>query len=234
MLPAENRIIGGEVPTKGHFRHVASLQSKTNAHICGAAIINAHWLLTTGKCASTLTQMDEVYVRTGSHSYNSGGVRHVVSNIVVHPNFKSGARLNDIALVQTKSTIVKNAQTAPIGLPLADHSSGQATMAGWGQTDLDRTAKSHQLRTLSTTIISMATCKKELTPVGLSRFVQRTNICTNAGAGHGFCNWDLGGPLNVDNELVGIASFGEPCATGVADVYTRVYSYVQWINENAV
>ena len=43
---------------------------------------------------------------------------------------------------------------------------------------------------------------------------------------------DSGGPLVVDDVQVGVVSFGKPCARGVPDVYTRVYNYVDWINDN--
>lgn len=47
-----------------------------------------------------------------------------------------------------------------------------------------------------------------------------------------------GGPLvDITNsskkELVGIVSWGIPCAQGYPDVYTRVYSYLDWINANS-
>lgn len=42
---------------------------------------------------------------------------------------------------------------------------------------------------------------------------------------------DSGGPLAVDNELVGIVSFGFQCAIGLPDVYTSVYYYKKFIEE---
>ena len=42
---------------------------------------------------------------------------------------------------------------------------------------------------------------------------------------------DSGGPLAVDGKVVGIASFVIPCGKGMPDVYTRVYSYLDFIKE---
>lgn len=43
---------------------------------------------------------------------------------------------------------------------------------------------------------------------------------------------DSGGPL-VENEYqVGVVSWGIPCAKGKPDVFTRVYSYLDWIKEH--
>lgn len=43
---------------------------------------------------------------------------------------------------------------------------------------------------------------------------------------------DSGGPLVNDDEQVGVVSWGIPCAKGEPDVFTRVYSYLTWINSN--
>lgn len=43
---------------------------------------------------------------------------------------------------------------------------------------------------------------------------------------------DSGGPLVVGDLQVGIVSFGQPCAVGKPDVYTRVSSFTSWINEH--
>lgn len=47
-----------------------------------------------------------------------------------------------------------------------------------------------------------------------------------------FIQGDSGGPL-VENEYqVGVVSWGIPCAKGKPDVFTRVYSYLDWIKEH--
>lgn len=49
----------------------------------------------------------------------------------------------------------------------------------------------------------------------------------------GECRGDSGGPLVVNKQLIGIVSFGPvPCATDDPAAYTRVSSYVSWINSN--
>lgn len=40
---------------------------------------------------------------------------------------------------------------------------------------------------------------------------------------------DSGGPLVANGELIGIVSWGKPCAVGKPDVFTRVYYYREWI-----
>lgn len=45
---------------------------------------------------------------------------------------------------------------------------------------------------------------------------------------------DSGGPLVTDGVQIGIVSFGVPCGKAYPDVYTRVYHYLDWINDHAV
>lgn len=43
---------------------------------------------------------------------------------------------------------------------------------------------------------------------------------------------DSGGPLVENNILVGVVSWGSPCAAGDPDVFTRIHSFVPWITES--
>ncbi|XP_045501869.1 trypsin-3-like [Colias croceus] len=48
-------------------------------------------------------------------------------------------------------------------------------------------------------------------------------------SGWGFTDSDSGGPLAADGKLVGVASWGVGCASRYPEVYTRVFSYLDWI-----
>ena len=45
-----------------------------------------------------------------------------------------------------------------------------------------------------------------------------------------FIQGDSGSPLVAENQIIGIVSFGKPCGVGVPDVFTKVSSYLSWIN----
>ncbi|XP_055605841.1 chymotrypsin-1-like [Uranotaenia lowii] len=61
--------------------------------------------------------------------------------------------------------------------------------------------------------------------------IRESNICTEGRRGQGACRGDSGGPMIVDNQLVGLASGVVECGVGFPDVYTRVASYLDWIVE---
>lgn len=42
---------------------------------------------------------------------------------------------------------------------------------------------------------------------------------------------DSGGPLVADGVQIGIVSFGRPCAIGKPDVFTRVFTFLNFITE---
>lgn len=58
-------------------------------------------------------------------------------------------------------------------------------------------------------------------------------ICALLRRGHGACFGDSGGPLTAFEpaELIGLVSWGMPCALGVPDQYTRVSEFTAWITE---
>lgn len=43
---------------------------------------------------------------------------------------------------------------------------------------------------------------------------------------------DSGGPLVSNDTLIGLVSWSIGCARGYPDVYTKVYAYLDWINQN--
>lgn len=68
----------------------------------------------------------------------------------------------------------------------------------------------------------------------LQNFIYNTIVCTVDKKNGGACHGDSGGPLVASDKktVVGVVSWGIPCAQGYPDVFTRVHSYLDWINQN--
>ena len=63
-----------------------------------------------------------------------------------------------------------------------------------------------------------------------SEYYPESMICAGVG-GKDSCQGDSGGPLTCSGELCGIVSWGYGCAEpGYPGVYTRVTSYIDFIN----
>lgn len=62
-------------------------------------------------------------------------------------------------------------------------------------------------------------------------YVTEDNLCAySMQRGRGMCNYNAGSPLVIDNrELIGLVSFGHPCAVGRPDVFVRVSHFYSWI-----
>lgn len=102
--------------------------------------------------------------------------------------------------------------------------------AGWGTLYNGAGVAANNLQYLSTRTVAYEDCKARLSP----NPVNENQICAFSSFGEGACHGDSGGPLvSLNNTLVGLVSWGVPCAYGYPDVYTKVYSFLDWINANA-
>lgn len=206
--------------------------------------------------ASCVYQSDsnQLSVWAGSNSLISlFGRRYEIQSKTIFPSFDASSGKDDIALLKTVLAFGFDGRVQPIALPTAQPGNGvRGMISGWGS--LKKYPEYPiNLNELSTVTISNAQCRS-LTGKNISL----DRLCTSAGAGKGACSvsshlsWsivdasmtkqnsffllqgDSGGPLTVNNQLAGIASWSTPCAVGVADVYTCVYSYVSWIAANTI
>lgn len=65
----------------------------------------------------------------------------------------------------------------------------------------------------------------------MHKYIYEGTLCAFARKGQGVCNGDSGGPLAVNEQLVGVASWAKDCARGVPDGYVRISMFLKWIRE---
>lgn len=229
-LDPSTRVVGGTNAGTGEFPFIVSLRSTSNSHFCGGSIISNYYVITAAHCVSG-SSASSVVVVVGTNTLNSGGTSYRVSRIVVHSGYNSNTISNDIALLRLSTAISYTSYVQPIALPYQGETSGAgvaAVASGWGYTSYPGWSLPNNLQKVSLSVISNSQCSSYMNNI------YSTSICASGGNGKGVCNGDSGGPLTAGGKLIGLVSWGRPCAVGYPDVYTRVSEYISWINQNAV
>ena len=76
--------------------------------------------------------------------------------------------------------------------------------------------------------ISLDQCR-EAADEDFRTIIHDNTICTISDMDVGVCYGDAGGPLFVDNAVIGIISWRNPCGGDHPDVYARVSAHAEWI-----
>nr|ALE15223.1 chymotrypsin-like serine protease precursor [Diatraea saccharalis] len=245
MLRAENlRIVGGTpvqtLTAHPHQAGLVTLLTTGQTSICGGSVISNTRILTAAHCWwDGVNQARQFTVVLGSLTIFSGGTRIVSSDIVVHQSWNPNAVTNDIAIIKI-SRVNFNNNIQPIKLPTTadankDFSGLQGTITGYGKTSDAQNSfpPSTSLHHTTVTIMTNRECQKSF-----EFTLHSSHLCTGGQGGVGTCDGDSGGPITVlQNNVrtqVGIVSFGpsDGCQRAIPSVYTRVTSFLSWINAN--
>jgi secreted trypsin-like serine protease len=270
-LRSDSKIVGGETAAPSAWpwqvavyrRVMKNTQPLGREYLfCGGSLVHSKWVLTAAHCFDAdgggrydrAADGDLIVVegtnmltpsRFGGGSGN--GRKHRVRRIVVHEQWNSRSRENDIALLElsssamSKPVAVSSAQLPsrprqePMGLPADDIDQGTvATVTGWGHLGFNDPRVPVNLMQVEIPVVSQETCKQSYRDRG--GVIDRRNICAgDKEGGRDACSGDSGGPLVVRRSeggyvQIGIVSWGRGC--GLANyygVYTRVSAFNEWI-----
>lgn len=239
-------IVGGsEVSHEGRKSRFSSLFSLvTKSSDCGATYIGStgqggHKLLTAAHClaypsTNTLVPLSTMAVegRYLTRSDPDAGVNVLrISSALLHPDYKPWlSRENDLAILYVKGDL---GDATAAHLPTDATPSGEvATTAGWGLEAEDKEPP-EKLRSVTLKTLDQQECVEKSAPL----LVTQNMLCAgplDGSSAQGGGLGDSGGPLLVGDTLVGVLSWGlnyPVVKEGDPTVFTRVSSYIDWINQ---
>ncbi|KAF5120248.1 Trypsin [Metarhizium anisopliae] len=247
LAAMDKRIVGGDRAKLGEFPFMVSLEGP-RMPLCGGILLNSDTVLTAAHCRHMTLVTAGAVNRT-----NGGGVEVKVASIKQHPDYRLNPTkvgqtgpdfaINDIAIIKLATPIqesktIRYARLPEDGFDPAPNST--AIAIGWGVNWSDYRYSSakpiNELLKVSLDIHKREKCAElEIGAAG------RDTIVCAGGNGTSTCVYDDGGPL-IDpktEQVVGITSWMirderhfKHCNNSPG-VFTRVGSYVGWINENS-
>ncbi|XP_046520402.1 putative serine protease 47 isoform X2 [Equus quagga] len=243
---ATGKIYGGQDVVAGQWPWQASLRYQ-GSHICGGALIDSHWLLSTAHCFVNKSRAPEDYqVLLGSTQLyqQTQHTRKVsVSRIIVHPDFEKFHPFgSDIAMLQLLLPVNFTSSIAPVCLPapgMQPPSRSSCWITGWGMLSEDTPLRwPFHLQEGKVGLIENKFCNilyGQRLDKGEAPPVHDEMLCAgDFSTGTAICRGDSGGPLVCDLPdawvLVGLASWGLDCRHPVyPSVFTSVAHFASWI-----
>nr|CAH0105871.1 unnamed protein product [Daphnia galeata] len=219
-----DRIAGGSLAVEGEFPYIASVQFDRRHH-CSGFIYNERWILTTASCVSEyLSNQLQVVVGIVSLITPSTQQQTIqVSSIVIHDNYDSVTKMNDIALISLIRPVVYGSAVQAIRYDEVDESIFTAITMGWGAT----TESGVEVTKLRKTVLTLPADCSSYDP---TEFNNNLMICSGS-ADSSPCQYDEGSPLVQNGIAVGIMSKNKGCAAPYTpSIFTRLSIYYYWLN----
>ncbi|KAH8288230.1 hypothetical protein KR054_011412, partial [Drosophila jambulina] len=243
-------IVGGVPVDPGVYPHMAAIAFLTFDRFefrCGGSLISRRFVLTAAHCVYTDSLMP-AFVRLGAVNVEMPDKNYVdvnVRNVTIHPNYVGNIKYNDVALLELATEITETDNIRPACLytdtrdPPLD---SKLFVAGWGVLNVTTRVVSKILLRAALELVPLAQCNVSYSEQpgavrNLKEGVIDSLMCAadkkqQADA----CQGDSGGPLireeNIEDgiyTIVGIINSGFGCATKTPGLYTRVASFLDFI-----
>ncbi|XP_062141278.1 serine protease snake [Drosophila sulfurigaster albostrigata] len=230
-------IVGGRPAKYGEFPYMAALGWQANfdgsiLYRCGGTLIAPTFVLTAAHCINFGGQLPAT-VRLGGENLTEGmGENHAIRRVFTHPDYTDTGAYNDIALLELDAT-QPSSRTIVCLWQSPELPMDELTAIGYGQIQFAGLS-SKQLLKVSLQHVTQQQCQPHYQLEDLPLGLALSQMCAGDLRGVGdTCQGDSGGPLLMRSKnqwfVVGITSLGQGCASGPPSIYTRVSSYLDWI-----
>ncbi|XP_044278174.1 gilatoxin-like [Varanus komodoensis] len=232
-LAFHERIIGGQECPEDEHPWLVQLYNFEEPY-CAGTLLNSDWIITAAHCYL----QDEIRVKLGVHNQDvprGDEAWRVSVGTFCYPDSASTTsstcadHKDDIMLIKLNSSVTYNKHISPLSLPdYASPVGTYCTVMGWGSITTSPDTYPNVPHCVSIKMLKNHFCQDAYP------WWSMTDNMFCAGFLEGekdSCRGDSGGPLVCDGQLQGIVSLGGyPCGEPLQPgIYTKVYSYLQWI-----
>lgn len=133
-VPVE-RIIGGQLASKGDFSHQVSIDAIFDVHLCGGSLLRNDWFVTSATCLLKVQPwIPCIMVTAGSTAKFSKDIQYSkISRIVLHEKYSYSS--NNIAMARLSQPLVLNDWVNVIPFHNGQDGGGlKAVACGWHMT----------------------------------------------------------------------------------------------------
>ncbi|XP_065074304.1 venom protease-like isoform X2 [Ochlerotatus camptorhynchus] len=241
-------IVGGNVTKPGEFPHMAAIgwreADRTASFYCGGSLISDQFVLTAAHCYKDMNGVWPSFVRLGDQNLFRDDDRarpkdYDITEFINHPQFlRKQGQYNDIALIKLDRVVTFSSFIRPACLYDREMvPSKKAIATGFGALGFAEDP-SNELMKVSLNIYDNKLCTEAFAGHRtVKNGVLATQLCAgNVEGGYDTCQGDSGGPLQITDQgnhcvfyVFGITSIGQGCGANLPAIYTRVASFLSWI-----
>lgn len=216
-------------------------------YVCGGTLLDRDTVLTAAQCLGETEPVARNYtVRLGvlhpKESASDHSTTLPVKWIRLHKDYQVGRPYKDIAIMRMEGKVTYGTHIGPACLPQPDIKlGGEAVFLGWGHTEFGG-RYSERLREGHLRVISNEECADSLEKSpsyksSVSQGITNDFLCAVNQTGDHPCQGDSGSPLlalgaDLRWSVVGVVNFGIGCDGRFPEVFTRVTTFLSWIEEN--